>query len=160
MYTVMNVLHVVTAVFLVGPMAILPMSALRLVRAGNGMAVERVAKSTLVFSLSSLLVFVFGFGLIEAAPDAWDLSLATPWVLISIILYFVALALSLFAVVPALRSVAEHLSVLGQGAAETPSDDVGGEAAVARNDYRRIAITSGVVSLLLLAVVVLMVVRP
>lgn len=159
MYTVMNVLHVVSAVFLVGPMAVLPMSALRFVRAGNGAAVERVAKSTMIFSLGSLAVFIFGFGLIEAAPDTWDLSLATPWVLISIILYFVALALSLFAVVPALRSVAEHLSAQAAVSAsigEPPAEANG----VARNDYRRISIASGVVSLLLLAVVVLMVIRP
>lgn len=153
MYTVMNVLHVVAAVFLVGPMAVLPMSALRMVRAGNALAVERTAKSTTIFSVGSLVVFIFGFGLIEAAPEGWNLSLATPWILISIILYFVALALSLFAVAPALRSVAEHLRAdADPNASET--------VAVRGNDYRRIAIVSGIVSLLLLAVVVLMVVRP
>lgn len=159
MYTVMNTLHVVTAVFLVGPMAVLPMSALRLARAGNGAAVERAARSTMIFTLGSLAVLIFGFGLIEAAPEKWNLSLATPWVLISVILYFVALALSLFAVVPALRSVAEHLSEHPAGP-DAPATPEPADGAVPRNDYRRIAIVSGVVSLLLLAVVVLMVVRP
>lgn len=153
MYTVMNVLHVVTAVFLVGPMAALPMSALRMVRVGNAPSVERAAKATTIFSVGSLAVFIFGFGLIEAAPESWNLSLATPWILTSIILYAVALALSLFAVAPALRSVAEHLRADADPTA-------GGVVAVRGNDYRRIAIVSGIVSLLLIAVVVLMVVRP
>lgn len=178
MYTVMNVLHVVTAVFLIGPMAILPMSALRFVRAGNGPAVARSARSTMIFSVASLAVVIFGFGLIEAAPDSWELSLATSWILISIIVYAVAVALSLFGVVPALRSVAEHLEEAAQAnpaaaafgaapaatAAQANEPDAAGEittaGAVRRNDYRRIAMTSGLVSLLLLTAVVLMVVRP
>lgn len=147
MYTVINVLHVLAAVFVIGPMAILPMSAMRSVRSGNGAAVLTTARSTMIFSLTSLVVVLLGFGLLGLAPKKWDLSVATPWVLISIVLYAVALALNLLAVVPALRSAGEHLT---SGTAAT----LGG------NDYRRIAITSGVVTLLLVAVTVLMVVRP
>ena len=147
MHTLLDVLHVVTAVFLVGPMAILPMSAMRSVRAGDGAAVLTTARSTMIFSLASLLVVLFGFGVLGVSDEKYDLSVATPWVLISIILYAVALALNVLAVVPALRSAGEHLQSAEAGT-------------LRRNDYQRIAITSGVVTLLLLAVVVLMVAKP
>ncbi len=148
MDTVIVVLHVLAAVFVIGPMAILPMSAMRSVRSGDGAAVLTTARSTMVFSLASLAVALFGFGALGMAPKSDGLSVATPWVLISIILYAVALALNLLAVVPALRSAGEHLQE--SATAET----LGG------NDYRRIAMTSGVVTLLLVAVTVLMVVKP
>lgn len=103
MDTVLNVLHVVTAVFIIGPMAILPMTGMRAVRAGQGAQVATLAKSTFVFSLLSLLVVFFGFGVMGMADDEWNLSISTPWILYSIILYLVALVLNLAMVVPADR---------------------------------------------------------
>jgi uncharacterized membrane protein len=143
MGTVLNVLHVVTAVFLVGPMAILPMTALRAVRAGNGPGVTLLARSTWVFSLASLVVAVLGFGVVGTADERFDLSVGTPWVLTSIVLDLVALVLSLVLVVPSMRRAAADLAAGGSTAA-----------------YGRIAAGSGVVSLLLLAVTVLMVWKP
>jgi uncharacterized membrane protein len=143
METLLSVLHVVTAVFLVGPMAVLPMTAMRAVRAGNGPMVELLGRSTRVFSLASLLVAVFGFGVVGVAGG----SVSTSWILTSIVLYLVALALSLAVVVPALRAAAAELS--------------GGEAPAGRSaQYGKISAGSGVVSLLLLAVTVLMVWKP
>jgi uncharacterized membrane protein len=146
MDTVLNVLHVVTAVFLVGPMAILPMTALRAVRAAEGSMVATLTASTRVFSLASLLVAVLGFGVVGTADDEFGLSVTTSWVLTSIILYLVALALSLALVVPSMSKAAAALEA-GRG------DD-------ARALYGRIAAGSGVVSLLLVAVTVLMVWKP
>ena len=146
MDTVLTVLHVVAAVFLVGPMAILPMTGMRAVRAGNGPMVELLARSTRVFSLASLLVAVLGFGVLGMADKRFDLSVTTSWVLTSIILYLVALALSLALVVPALSRAAAELA--------------GGRAEGARALYGRIAAGSGVVSLLLVAVTTLMVWKP
>jgi uncharacterized membrane protein len=142
--TVLNVLHVVTAVFFIGPMAVLPMTALRAVRAGQGAQVAILAKSTFVFSLLSLLVVFFGFGVMGMADDEWNLSVATPWILYSIILYVAALVLNLAMVVPAMRRAAARLQ---------SGDALGRE-------YSLIAMGSGLGSLLLLAVVVLMVWKP
>ncbi|MGH1547770.1 DUF2269 family protein [Leifsonia poae] len=103
METLFAVLHVVTAVFIVGPMAILPMTAMRAVRAGDARQVETLAKSTNLLSLLSLLVVLFGFGVMGLADKKYDLSVTTPWILWSIILYVVALGLTLFVVVPAMR---------------------------------------------------------
>jgi uncharacterized membrane protein len=140
MGTVLAVLHVVAAVFLIGPMALLPQTALRAVRAGNGPMVELLTRSTKVFTWASLAVAVFGFGVsgVEGIP------LSRTWLWLSIVLYLVALVLSLALVVPSLTRAATELT--------------GGRSATAL--YGRIAAGSGIVSVLLLAVAVLMAWKP
>jgi uncharacterized membrane protein len=145
MEEVLSVLHVVGAVFIVGPMAVLPMTAMRAIRAGQGAQVAVLAKSTFLFSLLSLLVALLGFGVVGVSTH--DTKISTPWVLISIILYALAVGLTLIAVVPALRSASEHLVDSSSQNLKAP-------------DYRRIAIGSGVTSLLLVIVTVLMVWKP
>ena len=145
MDTLFSILHVVTAVFIVGPMAILPMTAMRAVRAGNASQVATLAKSTMIFSWLSLIVFVLGFGVMGLADPKYDLSITTPWILWSIILYLVAFVVSILVVVPAMRKAAAALE----------SSD-----APAASGYPAIAAGSGVVSLLLVVVVVLMVWKP
>ncbi len=139
METVLNVLHVLSAVFLVGPMAVLPMVAMRDLRSGAGAQVTSLAKSTVVFSLASLAALVFGFGLQGMA----GIPFGRPWIWISLVLYLAALALNLFVVVPAMRQA---------------STDAAGTGGVNRRP--RIAMSSGAVSLLLLVVVILMVWKP
>jgi len=146
MDTVLTALHVVAAVFLVGPMAILPMTGLRAVRAGNGPMVELLTRSTRVFSLASLLVAFLGFATLGAVAKTDKVSVATGWVLTSILLYAAALALSLLVVVPSLRRAGAELA--------------GSRTEGAQALYGRIAASSGVVALLLVAVTVLMVWRP
>lgn len=145
MEAVLSALHVVGAVFIVGPMAILPMTAMRSVRAGQGAQVAILARSTYIFSLLSLVVAVLGFGILGLSDH--DTSVSTPWVLISIILYVLAVGLTMLAVVPALRSAGEHLQ-----------DPAAQE--LSKPDYRRISIGSGVTALLLVIVVVLMSWKP
>lgn len=145
MDTVLNVLHVLTAVFIVGPMAILPMTALRAIRAGNGSQVAVISKSIALFSYLSLIVVVLGFGLLGMADPKYHLSITTPWVLISLILYVIAFAVNFVVVLPALRKAA--------ATGETASGSGG-------KSYSAVAAGSGIVSLLLVAVVVLMVWKP
>ncbi|KRC60527.1 conjugal transfer protein TrbL [Agromyces sp. Root81] len=149
MDTFISILHVAGAVFIVGPMAILPMTAMRAVRAGNGSQVAVLAKSTNLFAWLSLLVFVFGFGAMSMAPEEFDLSVTTPWILWSIILYVIAFALTLFLVVPSMRKAAAALGESAGDGAEAP-----------KASYPAIAAGSGIASLLLVAVVVLMVWKP
>lgn len=146
MNTLFTVLHVVAAVFIIGPMAILPMTAMRAVRGGNAQQVAMLAKSTNVFSLLSLVVALLGFGVVGMADEKFNLSVTTPWVLWSIILYVIALGLMLFLVVPTMRRAAEALEGAGTAAGGTR--------------YPAIAAGSGAASLLLVAVVVLMVWKP
>jgi len=83
MEAILSALHVVGAVFIVGPMAILPMTAMRAVRAGQGAQVAVLARSTFVFTLLSLVVALLGFGVVGVSTHGTTIS--TPWVLISII---------------------------------------------------------------------------
>jgi uncharacterized membrane protein len=151
MSTMLIVLHVVGSVFIVGPMAILPMSAMRVLRAGNASQLVTLAKSTYLLSLLSLIVAFLGFGVMGANRP--DLTFTTPWILTSIILYVVAVLLSLFYLVPAMRRAAGRLEVSSSpsSASSQGSDDAG---------YAAIAAGSGVVSLLLVVIVVLMVWQP
>ena len=120
------------------------MTAMRALRTGNQAQVGVLAKSTMIFSYLSLIVFVLGFGLVGMADPKYDLSITTPWVLWSIILYVIAVVLSLVVVVPAMRR-----------AAASGSGD-----AVAITKSPAISAGSGIVSLLLVVVVVLMVWKP
>lgn len=138
MSSVLLLLHVVTAVFIVGPMAILPMTGLRALRSGNARQVRTLAKSTAIFSWLSLITFLLGFGV----AGMWKLSITTPWLLWSIILYAIAFLLTVFLVVPRMQAAANQ----AEGSTE--------EAKPA--GYGLIAATSGICSLLLVAVVVLM----
>jgi uncharacterized membrane protein len=142
----MIVLHVVGSVFIVGPMAILPMSAMRGLRAGNASQLATHAKSTYLLSMLSLIVAVLGFGVM--GMDRPDLTFTTPWVLASVILYAVALLLNLVLVVPTMRRASAQLEV-----SSSPST-------TGSHGYAAIAAGSGAVSLLLVAVVVLMVWQP
>jgi uncharacterized membrane protein len=144
MNTLMSVLHVVAAVFLVGPLAILPMSGLRAIRGGQGGQVATLGRSTLVTALLSLLVVVFGFGAMGTSDPKYDLSITTPWILWSLISYAVAVALTLLLVVPAMRTAAETLAN-------------GGDP---KPQYVRVAAPSGIATLLLVVPVVLMVWKP
>lgn len=96
MSSILLLLHVVTAVFIVGPMAIIPMTGLRALRSGNAGQVRTLAKSTAIFTWLSLITFVLGFGV----AGMWKLSMTTPWVLWSIILYAIAFLLTIFVVIP------------------------------------------------------------
>ncbi len=148
MQTLFGILHVVAAVFLVGPMAILPMTGLRAVRTGQPAQARSLAKSTFMISLLSLLVVVFGFGLLGTSDPSKHLSFATSWIWISLLAYLIALGLILFLVVPALNKAAAGLEA---------TDAASGPSAAG---YGPIAAGSGIASLLLLLVVVLMVWRP
>jgi uncharacterized membrane protein len=144
------VLHIAGTVFVVGPMAILPMSAMRTLRTGSASQLVPLAKSTELFSILSIVVAVVGFPLMWS--DRPDLSVTTPWILISVVLYAAAVLLSLFLVVPAMRRAAAEVKVT------SPPTNTGPEGA--DEGYAAIATGSGIVSVLLVAVVVLMTWRP
>jgi uncharacterized membrane protein len=142
MSTTFAILHVVTAVFIVGPMAILPMTAMRSLRDGHAGQVRSLAKSTNLFTFLSLIPFIVGFGLM----GMYKIPFSTTWIWLSIVLYLVAFLIALLLVVPAMRRAAALL--------ETP------DSATPSGGYGMIAGGSGIVSLLLLGVVILMVWKP
>ena len=147
MDTLITILHVATAVFIVGPMAIIPMTGLRALRSGSAGQVRTLAKSATIFSWLSLVTFVLGFGAMGMAPAKYHLSFTTPWILWSIILYVIAFVLSVFVAVPQMNKAADRLDQAPEGGA-------------AAAGYGGIAASNGIAALLLVAVVELMVWKP
>jgi uncharacterized membrane protein len=163
MGTLLNILHVVTAVFIVGPMAILPMTGMRAIRAGNAGQVLTLAKSTFVLSLASLAVVIFGFGAMSLADERFNLSVTTPWILISIVLYIIALIVSLAMVVPIMRRAGHRLQEAENapaGATGTTPTKGSSTAGSSMSEYSLIAMSSGISAVLLLVIVILMVWKP
>lgn len=152
MNTLFAVLHVVTAVFVVGPMAILPMTAMRAARSRNGAQVGALATATSTFSLLSLIVFLLGFAVLGMSDPKDHYSFASAWIVWSMILYVVALAVNLFVTVPAMKRVA--------GAVTASTSPEGSVSTSLPSGYGAIAGASGIATLLLVAVVVLMVWKP
>ncbi len=140
-----SILHVVGSVFIIGPMAILPMTGLRAIRAGAGGQVTTLAKSVTIFSVLSLLVVIFGFALLGVSDPKYHLSFTTSWIWISLVAYVIAAGLNLFLVAPALRDAGTRLQ---------------DGKSVAAGAHPRISAGSGLASLLLVLIVVLMVWKP
>lgn len=143
METLFAVLHVVAAIFIIGPMAVLPMVGLRSLRHGDSAQVALLARATGIFGWLSLVVALLGFGLVAFVDSEDNLTYTTPWLLTSIVLYAVAITLTLSGVEPLMRKAAARLA----------------DGKLAR-EYRPIVALSGISALLLVAVVVLMVWRP
>lgn len=139
MDNLLSILHVVGAVFIIGPLAIMPITALRTLRTADTPRGAASAKSIRLFSYLSLIVVITGFGVMGMADPKYDLSITTPWVLASLVLYAVALLTTLAVTVPALQ----HTD--GTARAFT---------------YTRAAASSGTAALCLTAIVVLMAWKP
>lgn len=141
MSDLLEILHVAGAVFVVGPMVVLPMFALRAIRAGAGPQVRLLAGSSLGFGIAAIVVAVLGFGAMAMADADRGWSVTTPWILASVIAVAAACTVHLAVVVPALYGSAKERGAGSFG-------------------YALVATTSGLVAILMVVVVVLMVVRP
>ena len=141
MSDLLEVLHVVGAVFIVGPMVILPMFALRAIRAGDGTQVRLLAGSALGFGIATIVVAALGFGVMAMAEMRIQGVVSAHPRSASAIAVATACAVHLGVVVPALFGAA-------------------GDRGAGSFGYALIATTSGFVAVLMVIVVVLMVVRP
>ncbi|TIH27066.1 DUF2269 family protein [Subtercola vilae] len=139
MGTIFSILHVVATVFIVGPLAIMPMTALRTLRTGDTARAATAAKSLRLFSYLSLIVVITGFGVMGMSDPKYNLTITTPWVLASLIFYAVALLTTLIVTVPALQHA---------------------DRGALTSAYARTAVSSGLAAFCLTAVVVLMVWKP
>ncbi|WP_051571391.1 DUF2269 family protein [Cryptosporangium arvum] len=174
-------LHVLSAVFLIGPMAIAPMMGMRAIRKHDARGVHEAARTTTLYTLLSLVVAALGFVLIGVSNGRW--SFGDAWVTISITLYVIALLLGIGVVAPGLTGAARLLDAStplpatpvtpmtpvteSDTAVETP-EPAGTDTATIDVEtrrkvdaaYGRVAASSGIVALLLIIIVIFMVVRP
>jgi len=150
MGTLFVTLHVLTAIFLIGPLALAPFAGLRAVVRRDPEGVRRASRATMVLAGASALVGLFGLG---AVANSDKISYGTPWVTISITLSVIALVGVLVVAAPSLRTVAGLIE------AGTISSDA---YAKARMDALRgrIAVTAGLAVLAWGLVVVLMTTKP
>ncbi|MEO5921262.1 MAG: DUF2269 family protein [Pseudolysinimonas sp.] len=139
---ILHILHVAGAVFIVGPMVVVPMLGLRAIRTGDSLQLRGLVRSSIGLGIGTILVAVIGFGVMYTQTED-QLSVSTPWILWSLILLAIAIVLHFAVVVP----------LLSRAAARTgePSRSSG---------YGPVAGASGIVSLLLLVIVILMVAQP
>jgi uncharacterized membrane protein len=172
-------LHVLAAVFLIGPMAITPMMGMRAIRKHDARGVLDAARGTTLYTLLSLIVAALGFITVSVGSKAHHWSFSDAWLTISMTLYVIALALAIGVVTPGLNHAGRLLSAT-TAAVPTPLETPVGETVPATPEpagtdtatidvearrkldstYGRVAASSGIVALLLVIIVIFMVVKP
>lgn len=143
-YAVVLVLHLLTAVFLVGPLAVAAVTSPRLARAGRLDALRSAQRTTRGYALASIVVVLLGSAMIGLGDVGGQWEFSQLWVSASYALSILAVVLTLGLVVPAQGDAVTALEA-GQGAGATAG---------------RMAIGGGLALLAWTAVVVLMVTKP
>jgi hypothetical protein len=155
-------------VLVIGPLALLPFGGLRGIRRRDADEIQAAATRTTWFGVGSLAVALLG----AAATGQSDrYSFRTPWVVISITLYLVAVILVFVWALPALRKAAAmvDVGVLDQPARTPPEEDdptvtTSGPALASKGQLDaitgRVGAAAGVNLLLMALITALMVVRP
>src|SRR6185437_6151191 len=100
-------LHLLFAIFAVGPLVGAATTAARGVRTADGPAVTTAARTVRIYGYVSILVPLFGMGLVR---PKWDAKFSYPWVWVSALLYLVALALTLAVLAPALAQAGKAIA--------------------------------------------------
>ena len=165
-------LHVVAAIFTIGPGTAAIMSTPRYIRKRNTVVVGYLYRITRIYALASLLALILGLIITELLH-----LFSKPWISVSITLYVVAFVLLVLIMRDQRKAIAALAAAerLGDGTgrseeAETaapadaasaggdqPATTVVGELKTAAIERGRIASMSGIVGLIWLAVIVLMV---
>lgn len=182
-------LHVLLAIFLIGPLAMIPMTALRSIRRRDAGQLHGAARQTMIYGLASIAVFLLGFAVVGTEPASHKISLGAPWLTISMTLYVIAIVLVLAVLVPSLNKAARLIdkgvldpkSALAANTTAAVESDKPAEgdsttteveptltataadlASKERLDalYGRTAGIAGLVALLFAVIIVLMVTRP
>lgn len=148
MFKIMMALHLLTAVFAIGPLVGAATTAARGLRGSDAGATESAARTLKIYSYASVLVIIFGFGLLSSkTPDG---NHSTPgtfgdlWVWLSLVLWVVAMAITLGLVVPALRKATAEITGAGNLAPLAARVGAGG----------------GIVALIFAVIIFLMVYQP
>jgi Predicted integral membrane protein (DUF2269) len=142
MHTFLLAVHVVFAVFAVGPLVGAVSAAPRALRGRDGPALSGVARSARIYAYASVLVALVGFGLMATGRD--KPTFRDTWIWLSILLWLAAVVVVLVVLVPAVRTAARRI-----GAGGSVSSLTG-----------RIAGCSGVITVFVTVIIFLMVYRP
>jgi hypothetical protein len=99
--------HFIIGALVVLPLVVLPFAGAGEVLAGNARTSRDLGRATTVFGAIALGVALLGLLLISYVPNV---TILTPWLGISVLLYAAAIALSLGVTAPQLRAAGESLA--------------------------------------------------
>jgi uncharacterized membrane protein len=122
--TFLKALHVLSAVMLVGPLMSAPFIGRRAIQRRSADGVRMAAAQTRAYGFGTILTALLGVLTLLGSNGRY--SFRTPWVIISITLYVVALLLVFFYAVPALHKAARMVEegVVETSASTASSDDL------------------------------------
>lgn len=147
MLKILFALHLLTAIFAIGPLVHAATTASRGLRKADAGATATAARTMTVYSYASLLVVVFGFGVMsmDSPYRAGKVAeIGETWIWLSALLWIVAVGIALAVTVPTLQVATDRL---GRGEAVDSLT-------------AKVAASGGVVALIFAVIVVLMVYRP
>ena len=145
MFKILLALHLLTAIFAVGPLVHAATTASRGLRTSDASAAAAAARVTKLYSYLSVLVVIFGMGLMSAKEDGQKVAdMGDPFIWISLLLWLAAVALALVVIVPTLEQASVNIT-----------NGVGVDGLVAR-----VAASGGIVGLIFAVIVFLMVYKP
>ena len=136
-------LHLISAVFFIGPVAAAGPATARATRAGDVGAVESSARMMRIYGYGSLLVALFGLGLVQ---KKWHAEFGDTWVWLSLILFVISLGLVIGVAVPGQEQLVEALR--------------GGAADKAKSALGKVMGASSLASIAYVVIIVLMVTKP
>ena len=148
MFKLLLFLHLLAAIFAVGPLVGAATTAARGLRASDAGAATSAARTVRLYSYVSIVVVVLGMGLMsQKAP--WDKStrvadFGDTWIWLSVLLWVCAMAVALGLLAPSLTKAAAEIG--GGGSATTL--------------LGRVAAAGGAIGLIYAAIVLLMVYQP
>ncbi|HEX7354161.1 MAG TPA: DUF2269 family protein [Mycobacteriales bacterium] len=134
-------LHVVAAVFVLGPLMFAISATPRAIRSGGAATLRFLVATTRVYAYGSIIVLLLGLG---AVRSKYHMSYGQTWVWVSIVLFVVAFGLITGVVLPAQRRA---LRLLDEGASAT-------------DQLPAIGAGAGIASVLIAVIVFLMIYQP
>ena len=145
MFKILLALHIVFAIFVIGPLAHAAKTAGRGVRKGDGAATAEAARLLRIYSIVSVVVVLLGFGLMSSKEHGRKVAdMGDTWIWLSLVLWLAAVGIVHAVLVPLLNritaSIQNEESVVGQ--------------------TLRVALVGGVVGTLFVVIVFLMVYKP
>jgi hypothetical protein len=145
MLKIMFALHLLFAIFAIGPLVHAATTAARGVRQRDAKATAYTARMARIYAYVSVLVVVFGFGLMASKQDGQQVAkVSETWIWLSALLWLIAVALVLAVVVPTLDKATSLISKQ-----ESPASLTG-----------RVAAAGSVVGIVFTVIVFLMVYQP
>jgi uncharacterized membrane protein len=141
-------LHLLAAIFAVGPLVGAATTASRALRTPDAASATAAARLIRVYSYASVVVVILGMGLMsQKAP--WDSSeevaqIGDTWIWLSLLLWAIAMAVSLGLLAPSLTRAASQI----------------GSSGATQGLVGRVAAAGGVIGLLYAGIVLLMVYQP